>query len=121
MVENKKFVIWFKQVVEEDIDLVGQKGVGLGEMIRAGASVPNGFCITTEAYSHFLRNEGLILKIRAQLKGVDRRDPRRLHDCWKGVKRLIGVSKIPQPIAQETMKTYLRLGGFLREPFVAVL
>ncbi|MFI7470162.1 PEP/pyruvate-binding domain-containing protein [Nonomuraea sp. NPDC049646] len=32
------------------IDLVGGKGAGLGEMIRAGERVPDGFCLTVESY-----------------------------------------------------------------------
>ncbi|WP_340687878.1 PEP/pyruvate-binding domain-containing protein [Amycolatopsis coloradensis] len=33
------------------IDLVGGKAAGLGEMINAGERVPDGFCLTVEAYS----------------------------------------------------------------------
>ncbi|QXV55747.1 PEP/pyruvate-binding domain-containing protein [Amycolatopsis sp. TNS106] len=32
------------------IDLVGGKAAGLGEMIKAGERVPDGFCLTVEAY-----------------------------------------------------------------------
>ncbi|QYC40883.1 Phosphoenolpyruvate synthase [Nonomuraea coxensis DSM 45129] len=32
------------------IDLVGGKAAGLGEMIKAGERVPDGFCVTVEAY-----------------------------------------------------------------------
>lgn len=32
------------------IDLVGGKAAGLGEMIRAGERVPDGFCLTVESY-----------------------------------------------------------------------
>ncbi|MFC4115167.1 PEP/pyruvate-binding domain-containing protein [Nonomuraea zeae] len=32
------------------IELVGGKAAGLGEMIRAGERVPDGFCLTTEAF-----------------------------------------------------------------------
>ncbi|ONF72185.1 PEP/pyruvate-binding domain-containing protein [Amycolatopsis keratiniphila] len=33
------------------IDLVGGKAAGLGEMIKVGERVPDGFCLTVEAYS----------------------------------------------------------------------
>ncbi|MGV9981008.1 PEP/pyruvate-binding domain-containing protein, partial [Micromonospora wenchangensis] len=32
------------------VSLVGGKAAGLGELIRAGERVPEGFCVTTEAY-----------------------------------------------------------------------
>lgn len=50
------FVLWFKEIESEDIALIGQKGVGLAEMVEAGLSIPNGFCVTSFAYSQYLKN-----------------------------------------------------------------
>lgn len=35
--------------------LVGGKGANLGELTRAGFTVPPGFCVTTQAYEAFVR------------------------------------------------------------------
>lgn len=37
-------------VGKDDLDLVGGKGANLGELIRMGMPVPDGFCLTTQAY-----------------------------------------------------------------------
>ncbi|HLC43541.1 MAG TPA: PEP/pyruvate-binding domain-containing protein, partial [Patescibacteria group bacterium] len=44
------FIMWFKDIRKEDIPQVGGKGANLGELTSAGIPVPNGFCITAQAY-----------------------------------------------------------------------
>lgn len=41
-----------------DVELAGGKAVGLARLITAGFSVPQGFCITTEAYRQCLHTSG---------------------------------------------------------------
>ncbi|WFF03879.1 PEP/pyruvate-binding domain-containing protein [Micromonospora sp. WMMD964] len=43
-------VIPLSEVTTEMLDLVGGKAAGLGELIRRGERVPEGFCVTTEAH-----------------------------------------------------------------------
>jgi len=43
-----------------DVDLTGGKAIGLAQLIAAGFSVPQGFCITTEAYIQCLFASGFI-------------------------------------------------------------
>lgn len=40
----------FSEITADDLPLVGGKGLNLGKLTNAGFLVPNGFCITTEAY-----------------------------------------------------------------------
>ena len=39
--------------------LVGGKAIGLARLLSRGFSVPNGFCVTTEAYDHAFRAVGI--------------------------------------------------------------
>ncbi|BCL14845.1 PEP/pyruvate-binding domain-containing protein [Micromonospora sagamiensis] len=43
-------VIALSEATADLVDLVGGKAVGLGELIRQGERVPDGFCVTTEAH-----------------------------------------------------------------------
>ncbi len=43
-----------------DLDLVGGKAVGLARLIAGGFLVPQGFCVTTEAYTQCLQASGFI-------------------------------------------------------------
>mgnify|MGYP003520770807 FL=1 len=43
-----------------DLNLVGGKAIGLARLITADFSAPQGFCITTEAYTQSLHASGFI-------------------------------------------------------------
>jgi len=47
MVSSNDYVVWFREIDKDDIPLVGGKGANLGEMVKAGFPVPNGFIVTT--------------------------------------------------------------------------
>ncbi|MFG6194610.1 PEP/pyruvate-binding domain-containing protein [Nonomuraea sp. JJY05] len=51
------------------IDLVGGKGAGLGEMIKAGERVPDGFCLTVESYRSRELPEKELIEAYRQLGG----------------------------------------------------
>src|SRR5262245_30783118 len=44
---------------KDDGGLAGGKAANLGELLRAGLPVPQGFVVTTAAYEHFLAAGGL--------------------------------------------------------------
>ncbi len=52
---------WFEETRIKDISKVGGKGASLGEMFqklsKSGVKVPNGFTLTTEAFSRFINSE----------------------------------------------------------------
>ena len=45
-----QFIKHFSEVDEADLSRVGGKGLNLGKLTRAGFQVPQGFCVTTDAY-----------------------------------------------------------------------
>lgn len=45
-----QFVRHFQEIDDDDLPFVGGKGLNLGKLTRAGFQVPNGFCVTTDAY-----------------------------------------------------------------------
>lgn len=46
----------FVEISNDDIDLVGGKGLSLGRMSQAGLPIPPGFVITTELHREFMTN-----------------------------------------------------------------
>lgn len=51
-----QFIKHFSEIEEGDHALVGGKGLNLGKLTRAGFQVPQGFCITTDAYRRSVKN-----------------------------------------------------------------
>ena len=62
------FIVPLAQLGRDDLDLAGGKGVHLGELLKAGFPVPNGFVVTTNAYDLMLRETGLGQTITAALE-----------------------------------------------------
>ncbi len=51
---TEKMILWLEEITSRDHARVGSKALNLAEAARAGFSVPNGFCLTTAAYSQFI-------------------------------------------------------------------
>lgn len=54
------------EVSSPDVDEVGGKGASLGELIKAGISVPPGFIVTTKAYKQF-KDQKLSVEVRDKI------------------------------------------------------
>lgn len=72
----KPYILTFNEIDKTKLMIVGGKGLNLGQLSKVdGISVPDGFCITTEAYKKFIDNNAdlkvLIDKLR-ELKSDDR-------------------------------------------------
>ena len=51
-----QFIKRFSEIDETDLPHVGGKGLNLGKLTRAGFRVPQGFCVTTDAYRSSVQN-----------------------------------------------------------------
>lgn len=117
-----KNIMWFKEIRKDDVNKVGGKGANLGEMYSFGIPVPNGFVVTVDAYFHFIKKNQLEKRIRDILSSTNIENSDELQSASKRIKRIIIDSPIPDKIAIDVMKSYLKLGSFwgLKQPFVAV-
>jgi rifampicin phosphotransferase len=96
-----KYILPFSQVRAADLPRVGGKGANLGEMVAAGVAVPDGFCVTTEAFDQFLAASPAAAGLMAS---VDALEP----DDLDGVRRLgaqlreqLEATPIPDQVAAE--------------------
>ena len=108
---HQPYVLWFSEIGKEDIPKVGGKGANLGELTKAGIPVPNGFCITAQAYYYFLEKSGLKKEIANLLKKLDPEDNKKLNAVSREIKSKIIKAKMPEDLATEVKEAYLKLGG----------
>ena len=107
-----KYILWFAEIHKEDIPHVGGKGANLGELTNYKIPVPNGFCITAEAYFYYLEQTGLKDRITKLLKGLNAEDNKKLNLVSRTIKKLLLETKIPADLADEIKSAYQNLGGF---------
>src|SRR3989344_2712799 len=75
MKKEDAFILWFDEISNADVGLVGGKNASLGEMYGAlrpkGVRIPNGFAVTAKGYRYFVEQSGLNAVIEQKLDGLD--------------------------------------------------
>lgn len=112
-------LVWFSEVSKSDVAIVGGKGANLGEMIRAGLPVPNGFIVTSGAYFEAVKSSGAHDRIRGILYGLNIDDPASLADKARACQREIKAIPLPRNLEKDIAKFYKKLSG-RGDKFVAV-
>ncbi len=124
MGNNKKNIIWFENLSNNDVGLVGGKNASLGEMYTSlsgvGVRVPNGFAITAQAYFYFLKESNLDEKIKNILSDLDTKNIRNLQERGKKIRNLILKASFPKDLEEEIFKSYKKLSETYQEKEVDV-
>ncbi|RLG57978.1 MAG: phosphoenolpyruvate synthase [Candidatus Hydrothermarchaeota archaeon] len=111
-------IVWFNDLSKEDVGLAGGKGANLGELVRAGLPVPEGFVVTSKAYKRFLKDSGLWDKISKILENTDVDKTRELQEASKKIRELIINTPMPEDLKVGIREYYQRLAD--GEEFVAI-
>jgi pyruvate,water dikinase len=121
---SKALVLWFDDVRNNDVPIVGGKNASLGEMIHAGLPVPNGFAVTAYSYEKFIEEKQIAKKIYAVIKEVvtDPNDPKQYEVASKRIRELIESTPMPKDIEEAIREAYKQLNKRfnLKDTFVAV-
>jgi pyruvate,water dikinase len=119
-----KFILWFDELGNKDVPLVGGKSASLGEMTsKTKVPVPYGFATTALAYRHFLEETHLDVKLKEILKElVDPNDTRTLQKVGKAIRATIVQAEMPEDLVEDIRAAYTELSkrSGIKEPFVAV-
>ncbi len=118
--KQKKYVAWFSEVGKDDVPLVGGKGANLGEMTQNHFPVPEGFIVTSAAYSAFLRENNLSQKIKHILRSANFENSDSLMQVSKYIKKYILQGKMSQDMVLEIFSAYKTLSGPMTDALVAV-
>jgi phosphoenolpyruvate synthase/pyruvate phosphate dikinase len=62
---TEEFTLPFSKISKKDTKIAGGKGASLGEMARAGFSVPPGFVVLASAFEKFLAETDINVEIEA--------------------------------------------------------
>jgi pyruvate, water dikinase len=75
---DSSYILWFKDIRNDDVARVGGKNASLGEMhsalSAAGVRVPNGFALTADAYRDALTEAGAWTELHRLLDDLDKDD-----------------------------------------------
>jgi rifampicin phosphotransferase len=97
----------FVELGRDDIDLAGGKGANLGELIRAGLPVPDGFVLTTDAYRDFVDAVGIGASVQELATNAVEAE---LESTAQQIRALFTGRSIPADLRAEIAAGYAQLG-----------
>jgi pyruvate, water dikinase len=110
---DKAFILWFDDILIEDVALIGGKNASLGEMYQKltskGVVVPHGFAITSYAYRHLIKTAGIENDVIEALAGLDTHDMKNLQERGKKVRGLIRNAEFPDDLRQAIIEAYKKM------------
>src|SRR5438477_6657254 len=105
------FVLGFQDIDKTKLMVVGGKGANLGELSKMeGIRVPDGFCISTEAFKRIIGETSSIHALLDQLTLLKVEDRDKISELSGEIRRVIEGIAIPQDIHEEITRLLTRLG-----------
>jgi len=104
---NKRYTLFFDETDKRDLPLVGGKGANLGEMTKAGFTVPYGFCVTTESYKEFIEKNNLSGFISKIIKDANLNN---INHVGEEIRKKIIQSEMPSQVEQEIVRAVNKIG-----------
>jgi pyruvate,water dikinase len=105
------FVVGFREVDGTQVSLVGGKGAQLGELSRVdGIRVPDGFCVTTEAFRRVVAHAPAIDGLLDELSRVGADDRDAIRTLSAEIRRTIEGLPMAEEVAAATRSALARLG-----------
>jgi len=103
------FIKDFKEINKKDIQIAGGKGANLGELIKIGIPVPDGFIILAGAFEEFLEENDINVEIKKSWNRINIKDIESVEENSEILRNLILKAKIPKKIEEEILKEFDKL------------
>ena len=106
------FVLRFQEIQQSQLSLVGGKGLNLAELSRiAGVQVPEGFCVTTEAFKETVGNNEKLDALLNRLNSLTMDDRDQIRDISHQIRQTIIALEIPPSVVEAVSHCVAQLGG----------
>ncbi|TFF84543.1 MAG: phosphoenolpyruvate synthase [Promethearchaeota archaeon] len=115
-----KEVLWFEEIGEDDINLVGGKGLNLGLMVSQDFPIPPGYVITAKTYFNFIKDQDIDAKIKNILNRIDIENTDALQEASNDIGKLILERNFNEDLKERLYKQFDKLKGDSDNLFVAV-
>jgi len=104
-------IAWFEEIGLGDREQVGGKGGSLGELTRAGLSVPAGFVVRTAAFERFLAALEREAPVREAVAALADEELAAITACSAALRRRIEAGELPQEVRADLTAAHERLVG----------
>jgi pyruvate,water dikinase len=101
-----RFVAPLQAFGRDDRARAGGKGANLGELLRAGLPVPDGFVVTTDAYTAFIEHRELMSRITEHLRTAAADD-----STGAAIRAEVAAAAVPDDVRAAIIDAHAALGG----------
>ena len=106
-----RYVLDFQDIDQTQVAIVGGKGANLGELSRIdGVRVPDGFCVTTDAFRRITAHAPSIDDELGRLVRVGPNDRDAIRSLSAAIRRAIEAVPMPDDVATAITRSLARLG-----------
>jgi phosphohistidine swiveling domain-containing protein len=106
--DDSPLVLPLKALDASQLSLVGGKGANLGELMRAGLPVPEGFCVTTRAYE-LVSQQADLEELLHELATTNASDIHRLEEYAATIRDRLRAVTIPPDLVEVLRDAYQQL------------
>src|SRR5690349_5887550 len=111
---------WFEDIGLRDRPAVGGKGGSLGELTRAGITVPPGFVVRTPAFEQFIAALEREAPVRARVAALPADDLDGIRACAGELRARVCAAPLPRALAAALTTAHAALLHRAGQPDVAV-
>jgi Phosphoenolpyruvate synthase/pyruvate phosphate dikinase len=105
------FVLGFHEMDSMPLSLVGGKGSGLGKLARIpGVRVPEGFCVTTEAYRKAVESNGAFHAWLQRLAALTAENREQVAEICAQIRQTLRETEMPSDVAEAVALHLARMG-----------
>src|SRR5579862_3704721 len=113
-------ISWFADIGLQDRPRVGGKGGSLGELQRAGISVPPGFVVTTDAFERFIETLERKSPLRSRIGALNGSELGVVAECCAEIRARVEAESLPALVLEEISSAYALLCPGVQSVPVAV-
>jgi len=106
-----KFILNLTQVDKEDIDVAGAKAVSLGESLKIGLKIPQGFVITSEAFRNFISQNNLAESVKALAAELATGSASMRQEVFENLRKIILSQDFSTELATEIKKSVEKISA----------
>ena len=105
-----KYILYFNEINKEKLNLAGGKGVNLGELFNNKFIVPEGFCVTTEAYDLLVENE-ILKEMIGNLNTLDYKNTELIAEAGENIRNIITKAEVSEAVKIAVYGAWNNLGA----------
>ena len=107
----KNNIVWLKERVCTDISVVGSKCYSLAKLLKFGANIPQGFCITTHVFRKLFIDSGLLTDVLYSLRNCNPNDIVGLTNISRRAQGIVVKNVLPKDIKRTLIQAYNKLSN----------